>query len=131
MITKHKARLVAKGCSQIPGIDFVETFAPVMRLETFRLLIALTTKLELVIHVVDVVGAYLNGTLDEVIFMMQPPEYDNGTGRVWQLLWSLYRLKQAGWAWNKELNQTFLKMGFTRLFSDQCVYRSADHVSTH
>ena len=95
-ITKHKARLVAKGCSQIPRIDFVETFTPVMRLETFWLLIALATKLELVIHVVDVVGTYLNGTLDEVIFMMQPPEYDDGTGRVWQLLWPLYGLKQAG-----------------------------------
>jgi hypothetical protein len=93
-----------------------------MRLETFRLLIALATKLELVIHVVDVVGAYLNGTLDEVIFMMQPPEYDDGTGRVWQLLRPLYGLKQAGRAWNEELNQTFLKMDFTRLFSDQCVY---------
>ena len=54
---------------------------------------------------------------------MQPPEYDNGTGRVWQLLlWPLYELKQAGWAWNEELNQTFLKMDFTQLFSDQCIY---------
>jgi hypothetical protein len=122
MITKHKARLMVKGCSQIPRIDFVETFAPVMRLETFWLLIALTTKLELMIHVVDVVGAYLNGTLDEVIFMMQPPEYDDGTGRVWQLLQLLYGLKQAGRAWNEELHQTFLKMDFTWLFSDQCVY---------
>ena len=86
MITKHKARLMAKGCSQIPRIDFVETFTLVMQLETFWLLIALATKLELVIHMVNVVGTYLNGTLDEVIFMMQPLE---------------------------ELNQTFLKMDFT------------------
>ena len=86
MFPKHKARLVVKGCSQIPRVDFVETFTPVMWLETFQLLIALATKLELVIHVVDVVGAYLNGTLEEIIFMMQPPEYDDGTGRVWQLL---------------------------------------------
>jgi Reverse transcriptase (RNA-dependent DNA polymerase) len=110
MITKHKVRLMVKGCSQIPRIDFMETFTPVMRLETFWLLIALTTKLKLVIHVVDVVGAYLNGTLDEVIFMMQPLEYDDGTGRVWQLLQPLYGLKQVGRAWNKELNQTFLKI---------------------
>jgi Reverse transcriptase (RNA-dependent DNA polymerase) len=102
-ITKHKARLVVKGCSQIPGIDFMETF---------QLLIALTTKLELVIHMVDVVGMYLNGTVDEAIFIMQPLEYDDETGRVWQLLWPLYGLKQAGWAWNEELNQTFLKMHF-------------------
>jgi hypothetical protein len=113
---------MAKGCSQIPGIDFVETFTPVMWLETFRLLIALTTKLELMIHAVDVVGTYLNGTLDEVIYMQQPPEYDDGTGRVCQLLRSLYRLKQVGRAWNEELNQTFLNMDFTWLYSDQCVY---------
>ena len=54
--------------------------------------------------------------------MMQPPEYNNGTGRVWQLLWPLYGLKQVGWAWNKELNQTFLKMDFMQLFSHQCIY---------
>jgi Reverse transcriptase (RNA-dependent DNA polymerase) len=54
MIMKHKARLMAKGCSQIPGIDFVETFAPVMWLETFHLLIALTMKLGLVIHLVNI-----------------------------------------------------------------------------
>jgi Reverse transcriptase (RNA-dependent DNA polymerase) len=100
----------------------VETFALVMRLETFRLLITLATKLELVIHVVDVVGAYLNGKLDEKIFMMQPLEYNDGTGRVCQLLRPLYGLKQAGRAWNEELNQTFSKMDFTRLYSDQCVF---------
>ena len=121
-IIKHKARVVAKGCSQIPGLDFLETFAPVMRLETFRLLIAIGTELGLVVHVVDVVGAYLNGKLEEVIFMMQPPEYDDGSGRVWQLLRPLYGLKQAGRAWNEELNATFQKLKFTRLLTDQCVY---------
>jgi hypothetical protein len=54
--------------------------------------------------------------------MQQPPEYDDGTGRVCQLLRPLYGLKQAGRAWNEELNHTFLKMDFTRLYSDQCVY---------
>ena len=82
----------------------------------------------LVIHVVDIMGAYLNGTLEEVIFMVQPPEYDDGTGRVWQLLKPLFGLKQAGWAWNNELNKAFQKMNFTQLFSDQCVYiRVTDH----
>lgn len=127
-ITKYKARLVAKGFSQIPGIDFVETFAPVMRLETFRLLMALATKLDLLIHVVDVVGAYLNGTLKETIFMAQPPDYDDDTGRVSLLLKPLYGLKQAGRAWNEELNQSFFEMKFIRLFSDQCVYiRHQEH----
>ena len=69
-IIKHKVRLMAKGCSQIPGIDFMETF---------WLLIALTMKLGLMIHVVNVVDVYLNGTLDEVIYIIQP-EYNDGTG---------------------------------------------------
>jgi hypothetical protein len=119
---KHKARLIRKGFSQIPGIDFVETFAPVMRLETFRLLMALATKLSLLIHVVDIVGAYLNGTLQETIYMEQPPDYDDGTGRVSLLIKALYGLKQAGQIWNNELNQSFIGMEYTRLFSNQCVY---------
>jgi Reverse transcriptase (RNA-dependent DNA polymerase) len=73
---------VAKGCFKIPGIDFVETFTPVMRLETFQLLIALATNLGLVIHMVNVVGVYLNRTLEKVIFIMQPPKYDDGTGHI-------------------------------------------------
>src|SRR4030095_12163347 len=70
-IIKHKVHVVAKGCSQIPGLDFLETFAPVMRLETFRLLIAIGTELGLVVHVVDGVGAYLNGKIEEDTFLMQ------------------------------------------------------------
>src|SRR6202522_3466987 len=93
-----------------------------MRLETFRLLMALATKLGLIIHVVDVVGAYLNGTLQETIYMEQPPDYDDGTGRVSLLIKALYGLKQAGRTWNDELNQSFIGMEYTRLFSDQCVY---------
>src|SRR5271168_5016997 len=127
-IVKNKARLVAKGFSQIPGIDFVETFAPVMRLETFRLLMALATKLGLIIHVVDVVGAYLNGTLQETIYMEQPPDYDDGMGQVSLLIKALYGLKQAGRTWNDKLNQSFLGMEYTRLFSDQCIYiRHQEH----
>jgi hypothetical protein len=122
IIQKHKARLVAKGFEQIYGIDYGDTFAPVMRLDTLRLLLALATKLGLEIHVVDIVGAYLNGKLEEIIYMKQPPEYDDGTGRVCQLHRTLYGLKQSGRVWNEDLNGTFIKLQFTRLYSDQCVY---------
>ena len=119
---RYKARVVAKGFSQIPGIDFDETFAPVMRLDTLRLLLALSVSLHLKIHVVDVVGAYLNAHLKETIYMKQIPDYENGTNDVLQLLRTLYGLKQSGRAWNEKLNATFLKLGYTRLISDQCVY---------
>src|SRR5271168_3751118 len=73
-------------------------------------------------------GAYLNGTLQETIYMEQPPDYDDGTGRVSLLIKALYGLKQAGRTWNDELNQSFIGTEYTRLFSDQCVYiRHQEH----
>jgi transposase InsO family protein len=121
-ISRYKARLVAKGFSQIPGIDFDETFAPVVRIETVRLLLALAARYNLQVHVVDVVGAYLNGKLDEEIYMQQPPLFEDGTPRVCRLHRTLYGLKQSGRVWNLQLNDSFLKLGYTRLTSDQCVY---------
>lgn len=121
-IVRYKARLVTKGFSQIPGIDFTETFAPVMRLDTLRLLLALAATYGMVIHVVDIVGAYLNGELKEQIYMQQPPEYEDGTHLVLQLIKTIYGLRQSGRVWNQKLNNAFIKLGFKRLFSDQCVY---------
>jgi hypothetical protein len=121
-IIRHKARLVAKGFSQIPGVDFFETFAPVMRLNTLRPLLAIAAIYGLVAHVVDVVGAYLNGELKEQIYMKQIPGYEDGTDSVLLLQKTLYGLRQSGRVWNEKLNKAFIQFGFTRLFSDQCVY---------
>ncbi|KAJ8468724.1 hypothetical protein ONZ45_g17140 [Pleurotus djamor] len=121
-VVKHKARLVARGFTQIPGIDYHQTFAPVMRLETLRVLLALATELDLEVHVVDVVGAYLNATLKEEIYMSQIPGYDDGTGKVLRLWRSLYGLKQAGREWNILMDDSFGDLGYRRLFADQCVY---------
>jgi hypothetical protein len=126
IITRYKARLVAKGFSQIPGIDFDETFAPVVRMETIRLLLALAARYQLEIHVVDVIGAYLNGKLDEEIYMQQPELYHDGTTHVWRLNKAIYGLKQSGRVWNLELNKSFVTHGYTRLLSDQCVYLKRD-----
>jgi hypothetical protein len=71
-LAKYKARLVAKGYSQIPGMDFTDTFSPVVRLETIRVLFA------------------LNGTLKEEIYMVQPDGYDDGTNNVCRLIKTLY-----------------------------------------
>lgn len=127
-IVKYKARLVVKGFSQISGIDFLETFAPTIRLETFRFLLALAARYGLRAHGLDVVGAYLNSPLNEVVYMLQPEGFDDGTGRVCRLKLSLYGLRQSAHNWNKTLDAAFKDLGFTRLISDQCVYvrRSSD-----
>lgn len=70
----------------------------------------------------DVIGAYLNSKLDESIYMEQPPEYSDGTGRTAHLHLTLYGLKQSRQVWNIKLNDTFMKLGYAQLLSDQCVY---------
>jgi len=95
-ITCYKGHLVAKGFFQISGIDFTKTFAPVVRLETFRTLMAIAACYKLDIHTMDIVGAYLNGKLNEMIYMEQLLGYEDGTNHVYRLRCLLYRLKQSG-----------------------------------
>jgi len=79
---KFKARLVAQGFSQVPGVDYDLTHAPSLRLKSFRLFLAIAAFLDLEIHGMDVVGAYVNGDLDHEIYMTQPPGFSDGTERV-------------------------------------------------
>ena len=121
-LEKYKARLVAKGYSQIPGMDFTETFSPVVRLETIRTLFALAIKMGWEMRQMDVKGAYLNGTLKEEIYMKQPDGFEDGTDNVCQLVKTLYGLKQAGREWNEEFDRKIKSRGFRRLYADACVY---------
>lgn len=123
-VVRHKARLVAQGFSQKPGMDFDldGTFAPVMRLETLRSALALASILGLRVFQLDFKNAYLNGTLKRPIYMRQPPGFDDGTGRVCELLRTLYGLRQSGNEWNREFNDAVLAIGFTQLKSDYCCY---------
>jgi len=123
-ITKHRARLVAQGFSQQPGIDFNETHAPVARFESFRIILALAASEDWDIEQVDFKSAYLNGHLDEEIFMQQPEGFEVPGRETWvlRLFKALYGLKQAGRVWNKLLNGSLLDLDFTRCQSDPCVY---------
>jgi hypothetical protein len=76
-IVKYKARLVAKGYAQIQGVDYDEAFAPVVRLETVRLLLALVAQGEWEVHHMDVKFAFLNGNLMEEVYVHQPPGFAN------------------------------------------------------
>ncbi|RXW15700.1 hypothetical protein EST38_g10156 [Candolleomyces aberdarensis] len=127
-IIHYKARLVAQGFSQKPGMDFDldGTYAPVMRLEMLRACLALSAIKKLITFQLDVVGAYLNGRLDEEIYMKQPPGFDDKSGQVCRLHRLLYGLKQAGNVWNKEFNATMKEIGFSQLKSDYCCYIRRD-----
>lgn len=121
---KYKARIVAKGYSQIPGEDFTETFSSVAKFSTLRIFLALAASLDYEVHQLDVVAAYLQGDLDEEIYMKVPEgveKYGMG-GRYWILRKALYGLKQAGRQWKKRLHEVLVGLGFRRTFADDCLY---------
>jgi reverse transcriptase-like protein len=99
-IAQYKARLVAQGFSQIDGVDYNDTYAPVARLVSFHAIIAMANHLCLELHQVNIKGAYLNGMLNEreVLYMQHPPGYkSHDTGnRILCLVKTLYGLKQSG-----------------------------------
>ena len=121
-LQKYKARLVARGFSQIPGMDYNQTFAPIVRLETIRAILALAIENDWEIQQMDVKGAYLNSDLKEEIYMNQPEGFDDGTSRLCHLIKTIYRLKQSGREWNHKLNTKLTEMGFEQLQSDLCIY---------
>ena len=94
-IQKYKARLVACGFTQIPGVDFTETFASVTKFTSIRILLALAAIHDYEIYQMDIKSAFLNGVLNKEIYMDSPPGYPAPNGKVWRLRKSLYGLKQA------------------------------------
>jgi hypothetical protein len=148
-IERRKARLVAKGYNQRPGIDFDETFAPVVRMGTVRTMMALSTELKLIVHQMDVVSAYLNGDLEEELYMSLPDELEPslweiirnhddieivnkskiwlkqlqaGGRKVCRIRKSIYGLRQSGRQWNKKLDQTLKSLGLKPMAADPCLY---------
>ena len=106
---------MARGFTQAYGIDYLETYAPVAKLTTYRIIFALATLEQWEIHGMDVITAFLLGKLDEEIFMIQPEEFERqGMKRkmVCRLLCSLYGLKQASRVWNIQLHEFLIKISF-------------------
>lgn len=123
-ICRYKARLVVKGCSQRKGIDYEETFSPVVRYSTIRFLLSLAAQYDLDIDQMDAVTAFLQGDLPDLIYMLQPEGFSDKTGKVCRLKKSLYGLKQASRLWNQKLDTALLQFGLEKSKVDPCVYFS-------
>jgi hypothetical protein len=123
-IERYKARLVAQGFSQQSGIDYNETFAPVAGLGSLRTILALCAQYGLEVAQMDVKGAYLNGELEEEIYMRQAEgfEVEGKEDWVYKLQKSLYGLKQSGRAWYLKLHNFLQQLNFKRLHSDNSIY---------
>jgi len=132
-IVRYKARLVARGFTQIQGQDYFETFAPVESAVSYRVLLAIAAELEYHIAQLDVSTAFLNGELEETIFMTVPdlppelrakvPTHDvHGQPLCCKLVKSLYGLKQSSRVWNLHLHKTLISLEFKQTVSDPCVY---------
>ena len=117
-VQRYKARLVAQGFTQKYGADFDETFCPVVRQESLRLLMALSVQHGLVLHQVDVTTAFLNGTIDEEVYMQQPQGFvcQGKEELVCKLKKSIYGLKQSPRCWNSTLDTYLKRLGFP------CIY---------
>ena len=116
---------MAKGYSQTYGVDYEETYAPVVRYSSLRMVLALTAHYDLELHHMDVKSAYLNGDLEEEIYMEQPegaPIIKGKEDWVCRLHKSLYGLKQAGRTWHTKIDEAFQRRGLVPLASDPCVY---------
>jgi hypothetical protein len=113
VVTKNKARLVGKGYTQVEGLDFGETYAPVARLESIRILLAYAIHHDFKLHQMDVKNAFLNGPLQEV-YVEQPSGFEDSKfpNHVYKLNKALYGLKQDPRAWYECLKDFLLKNGF-------------------
>ncbi|KAE9033053.1 hypothetical protein PR001_g10331 [Phytophthora rubi] len=122
-VIRFKSRIVAFGNHQRPGVDFVETFAPVARMSSFRMLVALAAVLHLQLYGGDINTAYLNAQLAIRQYLKSiegfPCEIN---GHVYVVLKALYGLRQSGREWNSELNRWCLDHGYQRSLTEPCLY---------
>ena len=114
VVVRNKARLVAQGFTQVEGLDFGETFAPVARLEAIRILLAFASHHDIKLYQMDVKSAFLNGFINELVYVEQPPGFEDPRypNHVYKFHKALYGLKQAPRAWYECLRDFLINQGF-------------------
>ena len=122
IIGRYKARWVAKGFEQRDGLDYEETYAPVVRAATGKILQSIAVAKGWTTRQWDVKTAFLNGKLDRWLYIKQATGFNDGSDRVCMLIRPLYGLKQAGYEWYQELGEQLLGLGFVRSQLDEALY---------
>jgi hypothetical protein len=123
-VVRHRTRITIKVCQQKYGVDYWETYSPVVAQEAVKFILLLALHIGLSTRHVDFVTAFLNGPIDEdvEIFMEMPEYFDDGSGRVCSLLRSLYGLEQAPMIWYQTLDNYLMQCGFRRTKMDGGIY---------
>lgn len=121
-VDRYRARLVARGFSQVQGLDYNETYAPVVNMTSVRLLFSYAITQLLYMKQFDVKTAFLYGNLDETVYMEQPEGFKDGTSKVCLLKKSLYGLKQAPRQWNKEFSNFLKERNLQESQHDRCIF---------
>jgi len=129
-ISRYRARQVAKGYSQWAGVDYTDTYSPVVRLTSLRLLMSLAQTRKMKITHVDVVSAFLHADIDQDVYMEIPPGWEECTstsakskGRlVCKLKRSIYGLHQSSRCWFQKLQLALERLGFRRLETEPCIF---------
>jgi hypothetical protein len=127
-VIRNKAILVCKGYAQVEGVDYEETFAPVARLEAIRMFLAFSNYKKFKVYQMDVKSAFLNGNLEEEVYIEQPKGFQLNNKRyyVFKLKKSLYRLKEAPRDWYARLDSYLQKQGLKRGSTNNNIYCKID-----
>ena len=124
-VDTFKSWLVSKGYTQKEGVDYEDIFSPIAMLKSIRILFSIAAALDYEIWKMNIKRAFLNGYLDESIYMMQPKGFivEGQEQKVCKLLRSIYRLKQASRSWNLRFDETIKTFGFEQNIDVPCVYK--------